>query len=338
MPLRLGNYPLHIRTLTRDVLAPLQFVVTPRHSVLVADSAKSAIYKVGAKKLTKVLGGPQPGEIAGVDVNARGDLAYTWSNYKTMATGVSIVRKGHKRLDVNLSTLEHRYNPDGNVTYGVQNPTASDIACLKQVGEPASYKGLKDSNPYAVKAVKGGWVVADAAANDLLFVDNKGRVKVLAVLPRQGFTFDATTAKAVGLPCIAGVTYYFEAVPTDVELGPDGALYVSTLPGGPESPSVARGSVYRFTLTSHHLRRIAGGFNMATNLAVTPSGRVLVAELGAGRISVVYRGRPEQVINLAGVVAVEFRDHVLYASTLGPTNDQGEPTGPGSVVAIKVRW
>jgi hypothetical protein len=44
------------------------------------------------------------------------------------------------------------------------------------------------------------------------------------------------------------------------------------------------------------------------------------------------------VINLAGVVAVEFRDHVLYASTLGPTNDQGEPTGPGSVVAIKVRW
>jgi sugar lactone lactonase YvrE len=127
-------------------------------------------------------------------------------------------------------------------------------------------------------------------------------------------------------------------VPTDVELGPDGALYLTTLPGGPEAPGVARGSVYRFTLTSHHLRRIAGGFNMATNLAVTPSGRVLVAELGAGRISTVYRGRPEQVINLAGVVAVEFRDHVLYASTLGPTNDQGEPTGPGSVVAIKVRW
>ena len=123
-----------------------------------------------------------------------------------------------------------------------------------------------------------------------------------------------------------------------MELGPDGALYVSTLPGGPESPSVARGSVYRFTLTSHHLRRIAGGFNLATNLAVTPTGRVLVTELGAGRISTVYRGRPEHVINLAGVVAVEFRDHVLYASTLGPTNDQGEPTGPGSVVAIKVRW
>jgi hypothetical protein len=96
--------------------------------------------------------------------------------------------------------------------------------------------------------------------------------------------------------------------------------------------------VYRFTLTSHHLRRIAGGFNMATNLAVTPSGRVLVAELGAGRISTIYRGHPEKVLDLAGSVAVEFRDHVLYASTLGPTDADGNPTGPGSVVAVKVRW
>jgi hypothetical protein len=342
MPLALGNYPLRIHTLTKAVLAPLQFVVTPKHQVLVADSAKSAIFRVGPTKLTKVLGGPIPGEIAGVDVNARGDLAYTWTTYtKTGPTGsgLSIVRKGHKRLDVDLWAFEQKHNPDGNVTYGVENPTQAVVDCLKPLGAPVTYKGMKDSHAYSVKAVKGGWVVADAAANDLLFVDDKGHVKVLAVLPRQGFTFTAATAKAGGLPpCVAGVTYYFESVPTDVELGHDGALYLTTLPGGPESPGLARGSVYRFTLTSHHLRRIAGGFNLATNLAVTPSGRILVTELGAGRISVVYRGRPERVINLAGAVAVEFRDHVLYASTLGPTDDEGNPTGPGSVVSIKVRW
>src|SRR5919199_1639623 len=102
MPLALGNYPLRIRTLTKDVLAPLQFVVTPKHQVLVADSAKSAIFRVDRTKLTKVLGGPLPGEIAGVDVNARGDLAYTWTRYSKTGpgpSGVSIVRKGHKRLD-----------------------------------------------------------------------------------------------------------------------------------------------------------------------------------------------------------------------------------------------
>jgi hypothetical protein len=341
MPLKFGNYPLRIHTLTKDVLAPLQFVVTPKHQVLVADSARSAIFRVGRnQKLTKLFGGPQPGEIAGVDVNARGDLAYTWLNYKTLASGLSIVRPGHKRLDVSLSAFERKYNPDQGVTYGTTSTDPCVLDFLKKEGAPpGTYRGMKDSHPYSVKAVKGGWVVADAAANDLLFVDNRGRVKLLAVIPSQGFRFTAATAAAIGAPaCFAGVTYYFEGVPTDVELGPDGVLYFTTLPGGPEAPGVPRGSVYRFTLTSHHLRRIAGGFSLATNLAVTPSGRILVSELGAGRISVVYRGRPESVINLAGAVAVEFRDHVLYASTLGPTSDEGEPTGPGSVVAVAVRW
>ena len=81
MPLKFGNYPLRIHTLTKAVLAPLQFVVTPNHQVLVADSARSAIFKVGPTKLTKVLGGPVPGSVSGVDVNARGDLAYTWVSY-----------------------------------------------------------------------------------------------------------------------------------------------------------------------------------------------------------------------------------------------------------------
>jgi opacity protein-like surface antigen len=340
LPAKFGKYPLHIHTLTTKVLAPLQLSVSGKYGVLVSDAAQSAIFKVGRnQKLTKLLGGPQPGAIAGVDVNARGDLAYTWSNSKTGVTGVSIVRKGDKRLDVNLRKFEEKYNPDGKVTYGVENPTAAQIACLKPLGAPVSYTGMVDSNPYSVKAVPGGWVVADAAANDLLFVDGKGRVKVLAVVPRQGFHFTAASAAAAGLPpCVVGTTYYFEGVPTDVELGPDGALYFTTLPGGPESPGLARGSVYRFTLRSHHLRRLAGGFNLATNLAVTPSGRVLVTELGAGRISTIYRSHPEGVINLAGAVAVEFRDHVVYASTLGPTDADGNPTGPGSVVAVSVRW
>jgi opacity protein-like surface antigen len=344
LPAKFGKYPLHIHTLTTKVLAPLQLSASGKYGVLVADSAQSAIFKVGRnQKLTKVLGGPQPGEVAGVDVNARGDLAYTWTSYgKTGPTGsgVSIVRKGHKRLDVNLSAFEQKYNPDKTVTYGVLGrPSACVTDFLKTQGIPPSYTGMVDSHPYSVKAVPGGWVVADAAANDLIFVDNKGHKKVLAVVPRQGYTFTAATAAAAGLPaCFAGVTYYFEGVPTDVELGPDGALYFTTLPGGPESPGLPRGSVYRFTLTSHHLRRLAGGFNMATNLAVTPSGRVLVTELGAGRISTIYRGHPEGVINLAGAVAVEFRDHVVYASTLGPTDAEGNPTGPGSVVAVSVRW
>ncbi len=57
------------------------------------------------------------------------------------------------------------------------------------------------------------------------------------------------SAAALELPdCVVGVTYAFEPVPTDVEVGKDGYLYVTTLPGGPESPALgARGSSGRST-------------------------------------------------------------------------------------------
>ena len=60
-------------------------------------------------------------------------------------------------------------------------------------------------------------------------------------------TITREAARQFGLPtCTIGKTYAFEAVPTDVELGPDGMLYVSVLPGGPEDPSLgARGAIYR---------------------------------------------------------------------------------------------
>jgi hypothetical protein len=91
-------------------------------------------------------------------------------------------------------------------------------------------------------------------------------------------------------------------------------------------------------LSGHHLRRLATGFNGATNIALTPSGRVLVAELFAGRVSTIEHGKPAPVINLPGVVSLEFYCHALYAGQNGPTNAQGEPTGNGKVVKISIRW
>ena len=53
--------------------------------------------------------------------------------------------------------------------------------------------------------------------------------------------------RRIGLPaCVTGLNYKFEPVPTDVEMGPDGWLYVSSLPGGPEDGSLgAQGRVYK---------------------------------------------------------------------------------------------
>jgi hypothetical protein len=187
--------------------------------------------------------------------------------------------------------------------YGVRNPSK----CVKEAVEakfhgPARYKGLVDSHAYSVASYKNKWVVADAGGNDLLWVTNRGKISTLAVLPSQPLKITKEIAAPQQLPdCVVGVTYKFEAVPTDVEVGRDGYLYVTTLPGGPEDPSLgARGKVYRVNPHNGHVKLVATGFLGATNLAVGKHGKIFVAELFGGQISVVQARQGPQVPQPSG--------------------------------------
>ncbi|KQX61618.1 ScyD/ScyE family protein [Angustibacter sp. Root456] len=321
------------------VVAPFQLALS-RHHVYVADGGTSQVSRIGRDGgLTTVASGPQPGEVAGVAFDASGrSMAYTSTDYSDGSTHL-VVKTGDKQMVVNLSQFEQEYNPDADVSYGIDDP--SD--CVKQAFEPlggATMKGGVDSHPYAVASLgHGAWVVADAGGNDLLKVDAKGHVSLIAVLPRQPTVITAQIAAGLGLPdCVAGVTYNFEPVPTDVEVGPHGQLYVSLLPGGPEDPSLgARGSVYRVWPRSGHSTKVAGGFLGATNLALGPDHTIYVAELFAGRISMVRDGHVRPYLDLPGALAVEWGHGHLYASTMAPMDDQGTPTGHGSVVRIDRR-
>lgn len=329
----------HATVLTTRVVAPFQLALS-RHQLYVADGGTSKVSRVNANgRLTAVGWGPQPGEVAGVAFNAAGtSMAFTSTSY-TDGTTRLVVRTGTQRVVSNLSRFEQRYNPDAGVSYGIDNP--SD--CVKQAFEPlggATMPGGVDSHPYAVASLgHGEWVVADAGGNDLLKVDATGHVSLLAVLPRQPTVITAEIAAGLGLPdCVVGVTYNFEPVPTDVEVGPHGQLYVSLLPGGPEDPSLgARGSVYRVNPATGHSTRVATGFLGATNLALGPGHTIYVAELFAGRISTIRNGMVEPYLDLPGALAVEWGNGHLYASTLAPTDDQGQPTGHGTVVRIDRR-
>ncbi|WP_406830309.1 ScyD/ScyE family protein [Pedococcus sp. KACC 23699] len=321
----------HTKVLTTKVIAPFH-LATEDDDLYVADGGTSTVSKIRDNgSLRTVATGPQPGEVAGVAVTEHA-LAYTTTNYATHATTLTI-KRGSKTVVADLSGFESKHNPDAKVHYGLKDPSCA----AKVLGPMASYTGQVDSHPYAVTAWRhGSWIVADAGGNDLLKVDRWGKVSLLTVLPTQPLVITKAFADANGVPKCVGQTYKFEAVPTDVEVGPGGMLYVTTLPGGPEDPSAgARGSVYRVNPWNGHATRIATGFAGATSLTIGPDRTIYVAELFAGRVSKVRHGHPQAVVALPGVVSVEYGEDHLYAGTMAPMDAQGNPTGHGSVVRLR---
>ncbi len=239
-----------------------------------------------------------------------------------------------------LYQYESDKNPDAGNTYGFLD---LDPYCAQQVpaevggGDP--YTGQVDAHPYALaNGPRGGWYVAEAGGNAVLYVSARGDIRTVAVLPPQVTTVTADAAAAVGLPdCTVGHPYAFEPVPTDVEVSRSGQVFVTLLPGGPEDASLgARGSVVRLSLSQRHggwarghehglrvhQKVIASGFLGATNLALGPRGSIYVTELFANRLSQVRHGQVSPVVDLTEPAAVEYSDGKLYVGIGAFSNGQ----------------
>lgn len=261
--------------------------------------------------------------------------------------------RGDVRTVADLRGHEESKNPDGNVTYGFRDLPAG---CEEQPMSggpdgpvPASYTGIVDTHPYATLALDHAVYVADAGANAILRVDDRGAVTTTAVLPAIPFMATKEAAAGAGFPdCAVGHTYWFEPVPTDVELGPDGWLYVSSLPGGPEDASLgARGAVYKVNPATGETVKVASGFVGTTGLAVSESGTVYVAEMfggkdGTGQVSVVTPGAhtPKPLIALPSPAAIELAKGTLYVTTnafMPDANGAPQPTGKVTMVPLNGR-
>jgi hypothetical protein len=327
-----------VTVLDSTVVAPFQLDVA-RNGLYVADGGTVTVSRLGRNGLVKVASGPEGGDVAGLAVNRAGDVAYTGTVFGpdgVLSSTLKVKRRSGATLTVDLLAYEKARNPDQGVTYGIPHPTDCQKQAFAGLGG-ATEKGGIDSHGYAIAALPdGAWVVADAGGNDLLKVTPKGKVSTLAVLPRQATTITKDAAAALKLPdCVIGATYYFQPVPTDVEVHGSGYL-VTLLPGGPEDPSLgARGSVQWVDGTTGKATRVAGNFLGATNLAVGPHGWIFVAELFAGKISVIANGHVLTYADLPGVVSLEWGDDRLYAGTMAPLDEQGNPSGTGSIVSIR---
>lgn len=126
-----------------------------------------------------------------------------------------------------------------------------------------------DSNPNGLLVRHRSQLVTDAGGNDLLKVDHKGRISVVAVFPPR------VVPAPPGIPDLPP-EIPMQAVPTSVVKGPDGAYYVGQLTGFPFPPGGA--NVFR-VVPGKAPKVYAGGFTNIIDIAFDKKGRLYVLEI-----------------------------------------------------------
>ncbi len=287
-----------VEVLAGGLVGPLSLAVDDDGTRYVTENFTGTLYRQepgGALEPILHLGGGQ--ELGGVSAED-GSLRFTATSADGTVGRVMQMRPGggvRKLLDT--SAYEAAHNPDGPQRYGFERISQRCAGQLPPEAGPASYTGIVETHPYNTDLVNGVTYLADAAGNDILRIEPDGTTSVVAVLPPARVTITPEGAEANGLPeCTVGKVYRFEGVPTDVEMGPDGWLYVSSLPGGPEDPSLgANGRVLKINPANGKVKTLISGLAGAVGVGVAPNGDVYASQLFGGLI----------VKNAAGTNAVD---------------------------------
>jgi hypothetical protein len=323
--------------LAKGLLTPLHLSDGQDGSVLVSEEFAGQLTKIARDGSKSVVYRNAAWDVAGSD--RRGRTIYLAESQgagpmdpRPLAGHIRSIDSGGKhRTFGDLAALEMKHNPDGGISYGFKDLPADCVAKLPK-DVPVSYKGQIDSHPYGIDVYGDTIYVADAGANAIVSVDvESGEAESVAVLPARPHTFTAAEAAALKLPgCIAGHTYRFEPVPTDVKRGPDGWLYVSVLPGGPEDPALgARGAVYKVNPHNGRVKLFADDVMSPTGLDMDDDGHVYVASLFGKGVLRLSAHSGKQTVVLPGMLTadVDIRGESIYATVNSLPAPNAAPDG-----------
>jgi hypothetical protein len=281
-----------VATVAKGLVGPLSVAQAPDGTRYWADTFDGKLYKQAVDGTVTVVYKNKKAAPEGVSADG-GVLRFATGSNDNKAGKVWTLDPATGAPVLIGDTFKHekKDNPDGKVSYGFLN---TPDKCLKQLPKfiPASYPGTKESHPYATAVANGITYVADAGANAVFAISATGVVSTVALIPPAKVKVTSSGAKANGLPsCTVGRKYAFESVPTDIEIGADGFLYVTSLPGGPEDGSLgANGRVLKVKLANGKVKQVAGGLVSPTGVAVAANGDIYVAQLFAGVISKIKAG------------------------------------------------
>ncbi len=242
--------------------------------------------------------GPETGGVSDTAIAADGSL------YLIMNLGADPASRAEMPEELAYAGWLMKLGADGTL-----EPVA-DVAAFESANDPdAEMGGAVDSNPYGIVATDAGIAVADAGGNDVLLVSDDGSTSLLGVLGPTVHEFPAAMLAAMGpppegegeIPATEGegegegeappadamVPIPVEAVPTSVTVGPDGALYVGQLTGGPFP--IGGASVWRLA-DGEAPTEYATGFTNIMGLGFAPDGTLYVAEMVHDGLMVVFGG------------------------------------------------
>lgn len=188
------------------------------------------------------------------------------------------------------------------------------------LGGPPGQEAVYDSDPYDIVPYNGGYAIADGAANDVLWLSRHGSISVLARLP----TVPETVPPGILGP--GPVTIDAQAVPTSLAVGPDGALYVGTLPGFPGLPGTA--SIYRVE-PGQAPAAVVTGLVAVTDLAFDCQGRLLVLEYNVG-------GLLAPPTTPGALLRVSRTGNVTTLPVTGLVEPTGMAVGPNGAVYVSI--
>ncbi len=310
--------------LTDGLVGPLHLSAGSSGSVTVSEEFAGRLTRIDSAGNKKVLYESADWDVAG-NTQWHGSTYFLESqgagpgDQRDLAGHIRIIDgDNHQRTLGDFAALETKRNADGKTRYGFRG-LPPECAAQLPPEMPATYTGEVDSHPYGIAVTGGTIYVADAGANSVVSVDARsGKTKTVAVLPPRPLKITADMAAANGLPaCVAGATYDFEAVPTDVAVGPDGWLYVTSLPGGPEGPALgARGAIFKINPNDDDVKLVADEILSPTGLVVNDDGDMYVASLFGDGVLKVDRDSGKQAVVLAASLTadVALRGHTLYAT------------------------
>jgi hypothetical protein len=309
------------------LLSPLSVAVAPDGTRYFSDNFAGVLYKQtpGAAP-TVVFAGPKKAEVGAVSA-VGGQLRFAVSQGDNEKGSVyTLDGTGAPVLVGDTGKAEKKQNPDGRYHYGFRNLPGS---CHLDPQMPIQTWGLEETHPYASTVINGTTYVADAGANAVFAFAPDGSVRSFMV-PAAVVKVTKTAAENLELPkCTIGRKFALEAVPTDIEAGPDGKLYVTSLPGGPEDGSFgAAGRVLKIDPTSGKARTVVDGLVSPTGVAVGANGDLYVAQLFPGLISKVaagsHRAKPYAQLPLPADVEVVPGGLVATANALPGKKPKGQ--------------